>query len=77
MIDSAPPTTPYLEFTDLHIVHDNRYDEGLNTMWIYLDAGIRLHPRPGRLRLPLIPLSTHDDQNAAETRTPMPRSSAS
>jgi hypothetical protein len=34
-IDADPDDT-YLEFTNLHEVHDNRYGEGLNTMWIYL-----------------------------------------
>ena len=24
---------------DLHEVHDNRYGEGLNTMWIHLEHG--------------------------------------
>ena len=37
-IDSDSDDT-YLEFTHLHEVHDNRYGEGLNTMWIYLKPG--------------------------------------
>lgn len=31
-----PSDNTYLEFKDLHEVHDNRYNEGLNTLWIYL-----------------------------------------
>ena len=34
---AIPLDDTYLEFTDLHEVHDNRYGEGLNTMWIYLE----------------------------------------
>jgi FlaG/FlaF family flagellin (archaellin) len=37
-IDS-PADNTYLEFTTLHIVHDNRYGEGLNTIWIMLEPG--------------------------------------
>jgi len=32
----APPDNQYLEFSRLHIVHDNRYHEGNNVMWIAL-----------------------------------------
>lgn len=37
---TSPPDDPTpFEFRNLHIVHDNRYHEGNNIMWIWLEPG--------------------------------------
>jgi hypothetical protein len=36
-VRDPPGNDAYLDFSDLHMVHDNRYGEGLNTMWLYLE----------------------------------------
>lgn len=39
VITSPPDDQTPFEFTNLHIVHDNRYHEGNNIMWIWLEPG--------------------------------------
>jgi FlaG/FlaF family flagellin (archaellin) len=38
-VRNPPGNNTLLDFRDLHMVHDNRYGEGLNTMWVYLMPG--------------------------------------
>ena len=53
---TAPPEplngTP-LEFVDLHIVHDNRFHEGNNIMWIWLTPDNNSLLVEGDVRVPL------------------------
>lgn len=51
-IDS-PADNTYLEFSLLHIVHDNRYGEGLNTMWLNLQPGYNLLLVQGKCDAPV------------------------
>ncbi len=71
-----PGNDAYLDFSDLHVVHDNRYGEGLNTMWIYLDPRYNYLLAQGVLRLPLIPFLTVTMKTARPSAPTIPTSPA-